>query len=49
MQVKGAFKKLAEEDVWGDNSTIDMDELKKGLRKLGVHPRKMLEKNYADV
>jgi len=31
------------------NGAIDYEELKKGLRKLGVHPRKMLDKNYADV
>ena len=31
------------------NGFIDMSELKRGLRKLGVHPRKMLEKSYADV
>jgi len=31
------------------NGFIDVQELKKGLRKLGVHPRKMLEKSYADV
>jgi isocitrate dehydrogenase len=31
------------------NGAIDYEELKKGLRILGVHPRKMLEKSYADV
>ena len=31
------------------NGMIDYEELVKGFRKLGVHPRKMLERNYADV
>ena len=31
------------------NGMIDYEELVRGFRKLGVHPRKMLERNYADV
>ena len=39
---------FAELDTDG-NGFIDYEELKAGLRKLGVQPRKMLEKSYADV
>jgi len=44
-----AFTELFKELDTDGNGFIDQAELKKGLRKLGVHPRKMLEKNYADV
>ena len=44
-----AFVSLFAELDEDGNGYIDREELKKGLLKLGVHPRKMLEKNYADV
>jgi isocitrate dehydrogenase len=44
-----AMRSLFNELDTDGNGAIDYDELLKGLRKLGVHPRKMLNKNYADV
>ena len=46
---EAAFQDLFAELDTDGNGFIDKEELQKGLRKLGVHPRKMLEKNYADV
>ena len=49
---QGANRALIDGDVSSPDAPLEFVNepvLVKGFRKLGVHPRKMLERNYADV